>query len=1523
EPMLAEFAEVARSITYSTATTPVVSNLHGSPTTNGYDAEYWVRHVREAVRFADGVRWLESQGTTRFVELGPDGVLLSMVQETVESPATTLVPLLRRTGSEPTAVLEAVSRLHVSGAKPDWSALWGEGPGTEHVDLPTYAFQRQRFWPKAMSGSGDVSAAGLVSAGHPLLGAVVTLAQDDGLILTGRLSLTTHPWLADHAVHDTVLVPGAALAEMAIHAGDHTANGHLTELTLHAPLALPEHGATRIQVTVGAPNPHGQHPITIHSQPENTPDAPWTQHASGQLSPSPAQQPDTIAAHEWPPPGAVPIDTSGLYDRVADAGYHYGPAFQGIQAAWQHEDTLYADVALPAELHQQAADFTLHPALFDAALQTALLRTDLGADTALPFSWEGTSVHADGATHLRVRVSPTGANSITLTATDPTGTPVLTIDRLLSRPASSDQLAATRMSGDAGLFRVDWVAVETGSDETGAVDWLDASTLVAGTEDDAGGVEEAVTAALHYLQAWLTDPANTDRRLAVLTDRAVTTPHDTQAPDLRHAAITGLIRTAQNEHPSRIHLIDTNQPTGPIHPDEPQLAIRNGQALAPRLTRTPDTETAAWPTTGTILITGGTGTLGTAIARHLATHHHTPHLLLISRQGPNAPEADQLREDLQALGSQVTITACDITNQQALAETLAKIPADHPLTGVIHTAGAVDDATLTALTDDQIRRVLRPKVQGALNLHALTQDLDLAVFALFSSAAGTFGSPGQANYAAANAALDALAQQRRQQGLPAVSLAWGLWKESSGLTSHLTHTDHTRIARHGLTPLTTPDALTLLDTALPHTHTLPLALNTTHLRNQAATQVPALLRALLPAARPAAGAHTTGVGGATFAERLAALSATEREQTLLDLVRTHAATVLGHSRGHDINPEHPFRDLGFDSLTAVELRNQLAAATGLALPATLVFDYPTARGLARHLAAQTAGDKSDRTPLPTSAPLAVSDDDPIAIVGMSCRFPGDVNSPEDLWELLAAGGDAIADFPTDRGWDLESLYDPTAERPGTSYTREGGFLYNAADFDAGFFGISPREALAMDPQQRLLLEVSWEAFERTGIDPRTLHGSKAGVYVGAIAQEYGSLLAQASESDQGYLATATTPSVLSGRISYVLGLEGPALTVDTACSSSLVALHLAAQALRRGECDLALVGGVTVMSTPSLFVEFSRQRGLAADGRCKAFGSTADGAGWGEGAGVVVVERLSDAVRAGHQVLAVVRGSAVNQDGASNGLTAPNGPSQERVIRDALAAAGITPADIDAVEAHGTGTRLGDPIEAGALLNTYGRQRGEHPLYLGSLKSNIGHTQAAAGVGGVIKMVMALRRGVLPKTLHVDEPSPHVDWSAGDVELLTEQRPWPEIDRSRRAGVSSFGISGTNAHVILEQAPTAERELESVEPPLDLPAVPCVLSARDGNALREQAQRLLDHLDTHPELELGQLAWSLATTRTTFDHRATILATDRNHLIQGLTALASGEPAPHVVEGTAASGRIVFVFPGQGSQWPGMTLDLL
>ncbi|MFF2658347.1 type I polyketide synthase [Kitasatospora sp. NPDC058032] len=962
---------------------------------------------------------------------------------------------------------------------------------------------------------------------------------------------------------------------------------------------------------------------------------------------------------------------------------------------------------------------------------------------------------------------------------------------------------------------------------------------------------------------------------------------------------------------------------------EDQLALRPTGLLARRLRRAPrnDGRTKHWKPRGTVLLTGGTGAVGPHLARWLARGGAT-HLVLPGRRGPQTPGAAELAAELAALGVRLTLPVCDLADRQAVAELLTGLEAaGDPVTAVVHAAAFVALAPLDGTPMSAFEQIVAAKAAGAEHLDALL-DRELDAFVLFASIAGVWGSGDHGAYAAANAYLDALAQHRRARGLTATTVDWGIWQAENPWQDRVAGADADlfKLEQHGL-PRIAPDlAVHALQQALDDDETV-LAVADVDWERFAAVFTstrPSPLLTGVPEARRAlevATGDTVAPAAALLRQRLAALGESEQHRLLLDLVRTHAAAVLGHPTVDAIRPGMAFQDLGFASLTAVELRNRLNTATGLRLPSTLIFDHPSSTALAREIRAELLGRQATE-PRPSDSDAAAHppapDDEPIAIVSMACRFPGGIGTPEDLWRLLADGGDAVSDLPTDRGWDIEALYDPDPDRPGTSTTRRGGFLHDAADFDAEFFGISPREALAMDPQQRLLLETTWEAIERAAIDPAALRGSRTGVFTGVNYADYAAVVARSEEGD-GHLLTGSAPSVVSGRVAYTLGLEGPAVTIDTACSSSLVAMHLAGRALRGGDCSLALVGGVAVMATPGALISFSRQRGLAEDGRCKAFSDDADGMGMGEGVGVLLLERLSDARRNGHPVLAVVRGSAVNQDGASNGLSAPNGPSQQRVIRAALADAGLTASEVDVVEAHGTGTTLGDPIEAQALLATYGQDRpAERPLLVGSLKSNLGHAQAASGVAGVIKTVLSMHHGQVPRTLHVGRPSGHVDWTRGALALATEQQSWPSHGRPFRAGVSSFGLSGTNVHTILEHTP-----LEDDGPPAErtpLPAVPWLLSAKSPRALRFQADRLRRHLDGGPGPDPRDVGSALHA-RTAFEYRKALIG-DQEQLRALLGQMADDDSGAWD-GGRPVDGRVVLVFPGQGSQWVGMAAGLL
>ncbi|MGQ0838459.1 SDR family NAD(P)-dependent oxidoreductase, partial [Actinokineospora sp.] len=1504
EPALDELRWVAEVLDYREIKVPVVSTRTGARAGAELSTpDYWVGQAREPVRFAAAVGVLRSMGITAVLELGADAVLSAMVADCfADAPATAIaLPALRAEQDEARAVTAAVGALHVHGASPDWSAYFA-GRGARRVDLPTYPFQRAVFW---LESGVDRTRSDL---DHPVLTAALDVAGEDEVVFTGMLSPRTHGWLGDHRIAETVLVPGTAFLDLAIRAGDEVGCDRVVELVIEAPLAFPgidPDETARVQVVVGAPDEAGGRAIAIHSRRGS---GDWTRHATGALA---AGAPAVADEAQWPPAGAVAVDLIGCYERFAEAGYQYGPAFQGLAAVWRLGDEVFAEVRLPESAPSDEAAFGLHPALLDACLHAHPFLAGTDPDRlTLPFSWTDVALHAVGASALRVRLTPLGPDALALRATDSTGKPVLSVGALVLRPAAIDLgRADTRDS----LWRLDWVAAPADSAAPPTITVLGRETDPLATElrfacqcgmatdladvavpgvvvvpvVGAGPVPESAlaltTRVLDLVQRWLADDRFAGSRLVFATRGAVS------GVDVAAAAVWGLVRTAEAENPGCFGLLDLDDDAAPFAAvasavGEPESAVRAGEVLVPRLARAVPGDPVSWA--GRVLITGGTGGLGAVIARHLVAEHGVRDLLLVSRGGAAAPGAADLVTALDEHGARVAVVACDVADRAAVAGLLAR----YPVSAVVHAAGVLDDGVIGSLTPQRIEAVLAPKAAAAWHLHELTGDL--SAFVVFSSLAGTFAGAGQGNYAAANAFLDGLAAHRHALGLPATSLAWGAWTPSVGMMSGLGESDVDRMVRSGLPPLSEAQGVALFDAALAvgEPVVFPARLDLPRLRTLG--EVSPLLQGLVRAPVRRA-AVAPGSVAADVVARLVGLAAAERRDALLEVVLAEVAAVLGHAGAAGIESAKAFRDLGFDSLTSVELRNRLSAATGLRLPATLVFDYPTAHVLAGYLIDELLGaDDVADAPVPG---LAVAAADPIVVVGMACRYPGGVGSPEDLWQLVSDGSDAVTGFPTDRGWDLDGLYDPDPERLGTTYTRSGGFLHEAAEFDSEFFGMSPREAVSTDSQQRLLLEVSWEAVERAGIDPESLRGSRTGVFAGVMYNDYAMLLGD--EVFEGFRSTGSSPSMASGRVSYALGFEGPSVTVDTACSSSLVAVHQAAQALRAGECTLALAGGITVMSTPDTFIDFARLRGLAADGRCKSFAESADGVGWSEGIGVLVLSRLSDARRAGYRVLAVVRGSAVNSDGASNGLTAPNGPSQQRVIRQALSSAGLSTSDVDVVDGHGTGTMLGDPIEAQALLATYGQDRA-HPLLLGSVKSNIGHTQAAAGVAGMIKMIMAMRHGLLPKTLHVDTPSSHVDWSTGAVELVLENTPWPAADRPRRAGVSSFGVSGTNAHVIIEHVPEVADPGARTVPAV----VPWVVSAKSVEALDAQIGRLTSTVDSN--LSRVDIGLSLLAGRSVFGHRAVLLAGD-----EGVVEAARGE---------AGDGRLAVLFAGQGSQRLGM-----
>ncbi|MFD7833922.1 SDR family NAD(P)-dependent oxidoreductase [Streptomyces sp. NPDC059761] len=966
EPALAEFHLVAQSVAYQPALIPIVSNVTGRLATDADLASpaYWVRHVREAVRFTDAVRTLAAKGVNRFLELGPEAILTALTRTTLDTDDAIIEPTVRKNRPESRTLLTALAHLHAAGARIDWAAFY-QGTAARPVALPTYPFQRERYWIIENPLGGDASAFGLTPAGHPLLGAVIASPDTDGVTFTGRLSVDTHAWLADHDVLGTVLLPGTGFVELALHAGEQVGYPALEELILQAPLVLPERGGVALQVSVG-PDDLGRRTIRIHSRHQDAlPDTPWLLHAEGLLGTAPATAGADLTA--WPPAGADEVRVSDAYELLFQQGYDYGPVFQGLKAAWRAGDSVYAEIELPEEAHDEAALFGIHPALLDATMHALGVGEGVTGEeqTELPFSWSDVSLHAVGATSLRVRITKHGENSLSLDLADRSGAPVASIGSLTFRPVSPEQLGGGQPDT---LFEIGWrpLAAPAAGAEFQVWDEVPAGpvsgAVVFPVPRADGPVPEAVRSTVGHtltaVQEWLADPRFEQSTLVVATRGAVTADAG-ETVDVVQAPVWGLVRAAQAENPGRIQLTDL--PAGGTGFDglaaviasaEPESAVRGAGLLIPRLTPVTDaaTDTPALDPEGTVLITGGTGGIGAHLARHLVTEHGAGHLVLTSRRGPDAEGAAELAAELSELGAEVTITASDVSDPQAVAALLASIPAAHPLTGIVHAAGTGDNGLIATMDAERLGAVLAPKADAAWHLHEQTEHLDLALFTLISSAGGLTLAAGQANYAAANTFLDALAAHRHAQGLAAQSLAYGLWAARTGLTESIEE-DIRLMAARGLPALEVEEALQLFTSS--HTKgrpaLVPLRVDTATLRSRA-DDLPALLRGLIPQpTRSTTRTADRGTDPAALVERLSALPAKEREQELLDVVRAHAAAVLGHAGQDAVRADRGFLDLGFDSLTALELRNRLGALTGSRLTPTLIFDYPSPLKLATHL----------------------------------------------------------------------------------------------------------------------------------------------------------------------------------------------------------------------------------------------------------------------------------------------------------------------------------------------------------------------------------------------------------------------------------------------------------------------------------------------------------------------------------------------------------------------------------------------
>ena len=1546
DAMLAAFGEVARTCTFEAPKIPVISNLTGAPAGDRIaSAEYWVEHARRPVRFLDGLRSLAADNVTTFLECGPEGVLCALGPGALPEGTATFVPSLKRSED---SLLRAMAQLHVAGVELDWDRILARSAGV--ADLPTYAFQRARYWLEPAEGEF-----------HPLLGEKCTVAESDLTLYSTTIAHAAPAWVADHRVLGRTLLPGAAFLEIMLAAGHERyeeATCALRDVAVVAPLALGPQDEARLQITVKDTEP-GRSTVRIYSRSGGTEASAWMLHAEGVVVTSNAVPPS--GAEHLPPAGARAVDVSGMYAAFETAGVAYGPSFRGVVEAWRSGEEVWARIGLPHDVVRTASRYRLHPALLDAAFHVAALADGAQHDKVqVPAGVAGIDVWQPGASS--VWVCMTSALQPSFTLFDGQGQPVAHVDRL--RLASADgafgrsQLHDVRyrfavrwqpagparipLGGRWGVWCSDAAARHAGA-IVAALEGAGATSVISAPFDsaliDVDGVvcawdespspraaHEAAARALALLQSTSAKPRP---QLVWLTRQAIGTSASDDVSGLAASPLWGLARTARLEDPDRrLMCIDfgaeadlSTLAAALTLEGEQDCAIRGGELLVPRLHRASDgrvrssrPEHLELRTSGTVLITGGLGALGRHVARWLVTGQRAPAVLLASRRGPATDGADAFAAELRELGAEASVVACDVADQRALAALVNS----HPIRAVVHAAGTIDDGLLSALSRERMTPVLAPKIDGAWNLHQLTRGLDLDFFVLFSSVTGTTGSAGQGNYAAAAVFLDSLAHHRRALGLPATSIAWGPWA-GGGMATAAGDAVEARLRQQGVTPLTPGQGVALLNAAVARDDitSISIAFEPGHFQRaleKRGLPLPPLYRSLLTPRSAPPRESSEGSAPAGLRDRIAAALESEREAILRRVLIEEIASVLGIAAG-EVAPDRAISEMGADSLMAMDIRNRLAAGSGLDLPATLVFDHPNVGALARYLLERWNLDTRAR-PMVSSTGLPSRNREPIAIVGIACRLPA-ADGPAAFWRVIRDGIDAITEIPVDR-WNRKP-----ANAPDKMATMRGGFLEGLDRFDAHFFGITPREAPQVDPQQRLLLEVAWEAVEDAGIPVDRLAGSRTGVFVGIASHDYTTL--DRSPADvNAYTGTGLSGAIAANRISYVFDLRGPSVVVDTACSASLAAVHLACQSLWNGEAGLALVGGAHALLAPEDgLIGLSKAGAMAADGRCKTFDARADGYVRSEGAGMVVLKPLERARADGDRVYATILSAAINADGRTNGLMAPNRWAQEEVIREAWRRADVSPALAQYVEAHGTGTPLGDPIEAAALGAVVGADRPDGQCCIvGSVKANIGHLEAAAGIAGLIKATLILTHRVVPPSVHFEQPNPHIPFAELRLRVARTLEPWPDGDRPL-VGVSSFGFGGANAHVVLEGVAERQEPAAIAAPPARAELLP--ISTRSDAALHALVHAYAEFIDAaDAALSLRSICYTAGARRTHHDHRAAYVARSKDDLrAQIVGGLAASRPGAQPAALRRTAGKIAFMFPGQGSQWSGMGRTLL